>query len=181
MNKSNTAITVSKIISLIQLISGVLLSILFGICIIYYVTDANYRVYVGMGFFITSLICEAIGIVLIVFSRKRKKLIKMFREYVSYISSNQNCSIADIARAMNSSQVAVKKNIQLMIDKNFFVYAHINQETNRIVINGAAKYAQKQMPEVEFVPIKCKCCGGMNKVVKGRTAECEFCGSPIKE
>ena len=90
MNKSNTAITVSKIISLIQLISGVLLSIFFGLCIIYYVTDANYRVYVGVGFFITSLICEAIGIVLIVFSRKRKKLIKMFREYVSYISSNQN-------------------------------------------------------------------------------------------
>lgn len=180
MNKSKTAVSVSKLVSLVQLICGMLLILFFAICIFYYITDADYRAYVGISFLMLSIVCEIIGIVLIMLSRKRRKLIKYFKTYASYIASNPTCTIADIARAMNSSEVSVRKNIQLMIDKNYFEFTHIDQETNRVVIVNKMQYIQQQGQASELLPVKCKCCGGMNKVARGKTAECEYCGSPIR-
>ena len=86
---------------------------------------------------------------------------------------------------MGVSSDIVKRNIELMIKKNYFVNAYVNQETNCIVLGGGNTVKKQQENNsvqsyaVELVPVACKCCGGMNQVPRGRTVECEYCGSPI--
>jgi len=33
--------------------------------------------------------------------------------------------------------------------------------------------------DAELVTVKCKGCGGINKIQRGAVGECEYCGSPI--
>ena len=35
--------------------------------------------------------------------------------------------------------------------------------------------------DAELVTVKCKGCGGINKIQRGAVGECEYCGSPISE
>lgn len=184
MNKSKAAIAVSKIVGLVQLGIGLVCILLFGLVLIMWMTDAEYRAEAGKGFAIFCFIVVVIGVFLVLLSRKRKKLIKEFRKYVSFVSADPTGSIANIAAAMGTSQDVVKSNLELMIKKKYFVNAHINQETNSIVLGGTTAIQQETKHSVQpnaadLVPITCKCCGGMNMVPKGTTAECDFCGSPI--
>lgn len=81
-----------------------------------------------------------------------------------------------------------------MISKKFFVNAYIDAESNCIVfpgsnnnINAGINTAQYNVqpntnqPEIEYTTVTCKSCGGINKIIKGKVSECDFCGSPIKE
>ncbi len=232
MNKSKAPIAVSKLIGVIQMFWGIFFAFCGGMCTIMYLTDAEFREEVGAGFLITCLIMLAMGIMLIMFSRKRKKLVLEFKKYVAAISTNPTGSIEKLATSVGTPSDIVKKNLDLMIKRKFFVNAFINLETNCIIIgnteNNISMQQTQQAPQTqptpqasrtqqpttqqrvvmtpeqlrardqqvaqqvvqqiraqaatasnEIVPIACKCCGGMNKVTKGKIAECDFCGSPI--
>ena len=69
MNSSKAAIVVSQIIEKLQLISGIIITILFGITLIASIGDKK----AGAGITITMFVITALGVLLIVFSRKRKK------------------------------------------------------------------------------------------------------------
>ena len=193
MNRSKAAIAVSKIASIIQMLAGVFIVFTFGLCTIMYFTDAEFQSN-GISFLVTCLIIDAIGIALILFSRKRSKLIKEFKNFVGYISEDPSGSIANLASAMGTSQDVVKNNLELMIKRKYFVNARIDLGKNCIVIGSGAKSTQQKvqqsnttgaaaaavnMPKIQYVTVTCKCCGGINKIVKGNVAECDFCGSPI--
>lgn len=196
MNKSKAALAVSRIASIIQLVAGVFLLFIFGICTIMYFSDEQYRAGLDSSFLAFCLIFDVIGIVLILFSRKRSKLIKEFKKYVSYISADPSGSIANLASSVGTSQDVVKKNLELMIKRKYFVNARIDQGKNCIVIGSGAKSNQENQvqanqaqtqtqtasqsaPKIQYVTVTCKCCGGINKVAKGSVMECDFCGSPI--
>ena len=194
MNKSKAALAVSRIASIIQLVAGVFLLFIFGICTIMYFNDEQYRAGLDGSFLVFFLTFDVIGIVLILFSRKRSKLIKEFKKYVSYISADPSGSIANLASSVGTSQDVVKKNLELMIKRKYFVNARIDQGKNCIVIGSGVKSSQQNgtqsnqaqtqttaqsMPKIQYVTVTCKCCGGINKIAKDSVMECDFCGSPI--
>ena len=79
-----------------------------------------------------------------------------------------------------------------MIKKKYFVNAFINEETNGIVIGNIIprkeevvqsvnkmESTQQNFKRIEYMSVTCPGCGGINKVEKGKSCECEYCGSPL--
>lgn len=187
MNKSKTVIVLNEIIQKIQMIIGVC-SVLFGIagfCV------ANGK-FDSMDIFLI-IFFVGVGLLLIYFSVKKKKLIKYFKTYVQKLSADPTGSISNLASAAGTSPDVVKKNLENMINKKFFANAYIDIERNCIVfpssnnINVSANTTHSNVqqntnqPEIEYVTVTCKSCGGINKIIKGKVSECDFCGSPIRE
>ncbi len=193
MNNSKVAIAVSKTISFIQLVGGIILVFMFGLCAIMYLTDKEYAGETGIAFLITCLIITGLGIWLITLSRKKKKLVREFKKYVAVISQDASGYIPDIATSLGTSEDIVKSNIELMIQKEFFTNAYIDRSSNCVVIgnkqnaqttmstaNAYANSTNTDMSTVEMVTVKCNGCGGINTIAKGHTGTCDYCGSAIK-
>lgn len=197
MNKAKVAIAVSKTVSLVQMLVGIWIMFTVGLCAIA-LTDKKFMADTGVVFLIFLLILGALGVWLIVLSRKTTKLIKEFKEYVAVVSNDPDGYIPDIAASLGTSEDVVKKNLELMIKKNYFVNAFIDQNSNCIVIANKQNIIDStaQQPQtnafahavapaatqaIEMVTIKCKGCGGINTIQKGIISECVYCGSPIFE
>lgn len=165
MNQSNSNITMSKIIEIIQLMIGVATVIFFGIGGIGFLFDD-----VDDTTFDYTLVCIflIIGFLLIKASRKRYKLSIDYRKYTSWLKQNPGGSIAELASNIGITDEIVINNINKMIDKKFFLNAYIDMEKKQIVF-----------PD-EYITMKCQSCGGINKTQKNAVGKCEYCGSYIK-
>lgn len=193
MKNSKVTIAVSKLASIAQMLLGVFFLVIFGISTLMYFFDAEFATAGGIVSFVIYLIFDALGVMLVIFSRRRSKLIKEFKKYVSVICSEQTDSIAGLASAMGTSPDVVKRNLELMIEKNYFVNTHINQETGCIIIGSGTNHQQREarpIPQTntaqsqssshtQMIQITCKCCGGINRIERGSISECDYCGSPI--
>lgn len=196
MNKSKVAIVVTKTVSIIQMIAAVSILFFFGLGTLVYIFDADASASGGAAALIMCLIFDALGIWLFTLSRKKSKLIKEFKKYVSSVSSNPDGYIPDIATSLGTSEDVVRKNLELMIKKKFFVNAFIDKDSNciKILNRQNAKVVQQQRvntnantntnasaPQaVEMMTVKCSGCGGINTVRRGEVSECDYCGSSIK-
>lgn len=189
MNSSKTALVINQIIEKVQLVAGIIILLLFGLCTIMSLYDHE----LGAGGFLQfCLVCDVIGLVLIIFSRKRRKLTVDFKKYVTALSGNETGNIDYLAAALNTSPDIVKSNIEKMIKKNLFANAYIDANSNRLVIGGKSQAAAQSRPvppvinqapvqqKIEYMTVNCKGCGGVNKVARGAVTECEYCGSMIK-
>lgn len=200
MNNSKVAVAVSRTVSLIQMLAGIAILFFFGLSTIIYLTDKEWAVEMGVAFFVFVLAFDALGIWLMILSRKKTKLIKEFKKYVTAISRDPNGFIPDIAASLGTSEDKVKSNLELMIKKKFFSNAFIDQNSNCIIIANRQVVAANSVPQaytntanttnnfatpsaypaVEMITVKCKGCGGVNTIPMGQVGECEYCGSPIK-
>lgn len=197
MNNSKVAVAVNKTISIVQMLAGIALIFVFGICTIVYVSDKEFAADSGVIFLLVCLAFDALGVWLIILSRKKAKLIRDFKKYVAAISHDPNGYIPDIADSLGLSEDAVKNNLELMIKKQFFSNAFIDRNSNCIVIsnkqsasnedaspnvfsNLSAVAANAANPAAEMVTVKCKGCGGINTIPKGAVGECDYCGCAIK-
>ena len=199
MNNSKVAIAVSKTLSFVQMFIGIVILFVFGVCTIMELTDTEAWAQTGISFFIFCLVCDALGIWLIILSRKKSKLIKEFKKYVAVVSSEPTGYIPDIAASLGVSEEVVKSNFEKMIQKKYFANAFIDLNSNCIVIvnkknteehteapsqEGTTSTNHHSTPttsqNVEMVTVKCKSCGGINTVQKGTVRECDYCGSSIK-
>lgn len=191
MNRSKVAVAVSKTVSFVQMLAGVAIVLLFGFCTVMYLTDREFAADTGAGFLIFCLVLDALGVWLLVLSRKKTKLVKEFKRYVAVVSNDPDGCIPNIAAALGTSENVVRKKLELMIRKKYFANAFIDQNLNRIVVatkqNAAVSTAQRPQTNapvmsqaVEMVTVKCKGCGGINTLQKGVVGECDYCGSSIK-
>lgn len=197
MNKSKVAIVVSNTVSFVQMLAGIAIVFIFGLCTIACFIDKEFLTDGGVVFLIFCLLLDALGVWLIVLSGKKTKLIKKFKKYVAVVSSDPDGYIPDIAASLGTSEDVVKKNLELMIKKNYFANAFIDQNSNCIVIASkqnnivstvhqpqihATAYASSPVisQAIEMVMVKCKGCGGINTIQKGVIGECDYCGSSIK-
>lgn len=189
MNKSKAAVTISKTIGFVQMLGGIAILFVFGICTIMCLCDEEYLADAGVSFLIVCLILDAVGIWLIVMSKRRTKLIDEFKSYVEVVSNVPDGYIPDISASLGTSEDVVKQKLSLMIEKKFFANAFIDQNSNCFVIanrqNSASGTASQPQARTnarttEMVTLKCKSCGGINKIPKGAVVECDYCGSPIK-
>lgn len=193
MNDSKVKIAVSKTVSFVQILAGVAILLWFGLCTIIYLTDKEFAAEVGVGFLIFCLVLDALGVWLIVLSRKKTKLMREFKKYVAAVSNDADGFIPDIAISLGTSEEVVRKNLELMIKKKYFANAFIDYRTNCIKIanrhDTVANAAQQTQVNLgvhtapmaaETVTIKCRGCGGINTIQKGAVGVCDYCGSPIK-
>lgn len=184
MSSSKAAVVLSQIIAALQMIFG-MFSILLGVSFL--VTGLM------SGFssidIVMMIIFFGLAILLLAFSTRRKKLVKLFKLYVSILSKDGNGSIANLALATKSSTNVVMANLQKMIDKKYFANAYIDLNTLCIVFPNHAQAASAAeanvrdtaKPSPGFHTLTCRGCGGVNRIAMGQVGECEYCGSPIQE
>lgn len=180
MNKSKVAIVVSQVISLAQLVGGVFIMVVFGINI---GMDIDDHFSDGMGNFVIYVVFFAIGLWLVLRWRKTRKLIAEFKKYVSVISVERIDSINQLAATVGETPEMLKKNLETMIKRNYFVNAYINYENETLVIANAnvLNYDLKQeINEGEYNLCNCVKCGAISKIRHGEMAKCDYCGSSIK-
>lgn len=192
MNKSKVALAVSMTISIVQAILGWITLGIFGLCTVLYLFDQEFQDDVGAAFLVVCLVFDALGVMLLLFSKKHKKLNSEFKKYVYYISAEPTGSINNIAAAMGESVDLVKSNLRLMIDRNYFSNAYIDEQRNCIVISNRAQSGisaelannnpvvpQQNRAPMELVSVTCRCCGAPKTITRGMVANCDFCGSSI--
>lgn len=190
MNKSKVSLVTYQIVEKIQLIIGIFILFVFGVCTIVAIADPTYG---EDGFLLACIIFDAIGILLVFLAHRRKKLVKAFKVYVTRLSVDATGSIENLASVMNTSQDVVKTNLKKMINKKFFVNAYMDESSNRIVFpvssstiapmaNFSDSAVSQQHPQqnVQYVSVKCINCGGITNVAVGQTCECDFCGASVR-
>ncbi len=135
---------VDKIAYTVVLIVGIFLTVCFGLFAAIGIGDEELS---GDGFLPFCIITALIGIGLIAFSAIKRKPINTYKRYMT-----------------NSTEEAVRKNIEIMIAKNY-----VAQDTFTI----------KEKKEKKFVTVQCQGCGAKNVVEEGKHQECEYCGSVL--
>lgn len=188
MNRSKAAVIIHQFRQKIESFSGWTLAILMGLMIIVSLTD---RLSDDVGVYVMMIFLLAAGVWLILKGKKRKKLISDFRNYVQILAGNPSCPLDVIARKSSTPLETVKSNVRWMIRKGFFVDAVIDEETDRLILNGETATrpepeAVRSMPqkpvqaEIEMFVVKCSGCGSVHQVPKGRVIPCEYCGNMLK-
>lgn len=185
MNNTKGKVLTSSIISIIEIIIGVCLVILFAFGVSGAI-DTN-----DMASGIISVVFIVIGILLIIFGMNRRKLIRDFKTYVTAISNESTGYIPNISAILGITDDVARKRLDLMIKKGYFKDALIDRTTDCIVISSRKQQSDRVSGKAsqgsdtadkgnETVTVKCKSCGGINTVEKGKAGECEFCGSSIQ-
>ncbi|WP_040211136.1 DUF2975 domain-containing protein [Clostridium polynesiense] len=124
------------------------------------------------------------GIALILLGKSIKKKAQRYKEYIAMIVNQRITSIDEIASAIPTSYDMAKRDIQDMIDKNFFTNAYINDNTRKLVLPKIVDYKinsgiNANSDNDENINVTCSGCGAVNSLNKGKSEECEFCGSPL--
>ncbi len=193
MNRSKVAIVASNTIGFFQWIFGIFFLVMAGFSLFFYITGQMKLDSTSY----TTIVFFAMGLALFLAGRKRRKSVKDFKVYVQHLSNNPAGYISDLAEINGESVDLVTKKLDYMIQKKYFVNAHINRGENRIIINSnksisdimnattnITQNAQGDIQEVnndlEYITVKCPNCGGNNKVELGKVIECDYCGSSIK-
>lgn len=178
MGDSKTTVTISKTISIIQMIAGIAILFLFVLCTIMYLTDPVFAAEVDIGFLIVCLIFDGLGVLLIVLSIRTQRLLKAFRAYTAALANSSNGFIPELAASLGASEDMVKRNLERMIARKYFPNAFFDRNANCILPRKPAIRQRAAAPEM--VTVKCKGCGGINTLIRGQVGECEYCGSPLK-
>jgi hypothetical protein len=113
-------------------------------------------------------------------ARKMKDDGVRYKKYIALVVNQNQTSIDNIAAAVGVSYDAAAKDLQKMIDDDYFQGACIDVAQREIVL---AKKAPQQISQSETAVsgqkkiATCKSCGAKNKIKIGQVAECEYCGS----
>ncbi|MBU5437296.1 hypothetical protein KQI42_04705 [Tissierella sp. MSJ-40] len=180
---SKHSLIINIIIGKISSIFGWILTLFFTMGLVAIALDDMANESFTLIFFLIFVI---IGIWLIMFGIRRKKLIRRFKEYEQIISSENETSINNIANITFQSSDFVMDDIQTMINKKLFTNVFIDKNDKRIIFekrNDSVKTTYDETASIsihkEMSVVKCSGCGAPNKIPKGSSSECEFCGSPI--
>lgn len=187
---------------ILQQAFGWIMTIFWGICCIVFITSLSQEPAL-LPSLVIAIILLAIGVLLIVFGRRKKKLVLAYRKYVTQIGIDPTRSMEALAAACGEHPAAVSKNILEMVKRGFFPGAYLDARTGLLnlphvdvpddapCVTAAAQAAQaahaaaartpaeKPAPAVRMVA--CKSCGATNKLAAGTVGTCEYCGSPLSE
>lgn len=189
-SNSKTAIITNTIISKVEIIIGIAIMALFGITTIY----GLFHIKVGSDFIavIILLLIVLAGFKIFSMGRKTSKLIKLFKEYVSRLSSDPSGSISNLASSIGASEDIVKNNLEIMMKKKYFANAYIDGESNCIVFSNREQHREQynndnlnmnnkeELKTKEYITVTCNGCGATNKIAKGEGGECDYCGTPLQ-
>lgn len=139
------------------------------------VGELNAAVMIILG--IVSLVA---AIAVLLYARKLDRMMKLFRQYVSIMNQYPDGRIDELARHTGESDAVTLNNLNFMINQNWFVNAFINRDTNCLVITRANPESNIDADHNEYVSCTCPACGGVSKVIRGKSGKCDFCGGSIR-
>jgi len=183
MNKSKVAVAASaaggKILSVLGYLFGITMLLGVLIALLDNSSDMDPGITVGV-----MLFWEAACVFAVIKGRQIKHRIKRYKQYVALISAQQMTALENLAASTGQSVDFVRKDLQTMIGKRFFVNATIDMAANEIVIGRGNKGAQAASAGVavaqeEQERYSCAGCGASGAKPKGRAAQCDYCGSVV--
>jgi len=177
MNKSKTAVAVHSMVGHLLCLIGYSLGTLILIAI-FLESIGAYETKVEYETILVSLIFLGICVIGIIIGTRIKGSVNRFRQYVSLMSLQKLTSISDIAARTSKSVYLVKKDLQKMISRSFFVNATIDIAANKIIVCAETLSTQGGSAEQEV--FYCPGCGAAGTRVKGMIGYCEYCGSPVQ-
>lgn len=90
-------------------------------------------------FYSYPLVFSLLGVLLIVFGIKARNRSKRFKKYAALISSEHMTYVQNLADATSQSPDFVRKDLQTMINKNFFKNASLNLNSDELVFGTLAE------------------------------------------
>lgn len=111
-----------------------------------------------------------------------KRRNKRFKKYIKLVSKERITSMTGLASRTKRKVEFVRKDLQKMIDRKYFIQAHIDYQRDEIIIAGMdteEELKPEKQYKVETETVKCKGCGAVNAKQKGKIINCEYCGSLI--
>jgi len=179
MKKTKVTIIANAIFGKILTITGYVFGVTFLLSFIITLTEGGDIAIIGV---IVMLVFTALSVLLIIRGAQIKRRIKRYKKYIALISKQQMTSLENIAASTNKTVDFVNKDLQTMINKNFFADAHIDTDANEITISRrtADTYTQAQgSSQTELVPYVCPGCDDSGIKPKGKSIICDFCGNTI--
>jgi len=142
-----------------------------------------------VGNVITGLIIFCGGGLLMI--RKGKQFMtrgKKFNRYVAIINAENDTSIDRIASAYPTTYTVAVNDLQQMLDFGYFLNAYIDQHQRALIMppSKSTNFTSVMTDQNNNLAlkkpriIKCPSCGAINKILPGKTNECEYCGSPLE-
>ena len=127
---------------------------------------------------VASLFFLIAGAALIIpFSIQTRRRAK-FRNYVGLILHQQLTELDKIALLMRKKYKTVIKDVQIMIDNQYFEGAYIDLQNRILKFPHIVPQMVAEKP-AETVRV-CKCCGAPNTLFIGQVKECEYCSAPLE-
>jgi len=177
MNTSKVRITTSAVFGKICSIVGY--TFVFPFFIVVGVGLADMGAKGALEATIFSLFCLAFCVLLIMQGIKIKRRNRRFRLYVGLISAERMTSLESMAARISKPLDFVRSDLQKMIDKRFFINAHINGESNQIIIYSPVVEEGNVAASAATVKANCKSCGAFYVRQERAVSHCEYCGSPL--
>lgn len=188
MNQSKTSVALYGIFGTIKSIVGYGVAIFSILGLLGFLISEEPAGSDHTGGIIMALFFLAFGTYFIISGAKLKRLIKRFKRYVGYISHDHMMSFQDLAFATRQTTEFVIKDIQMMIDKKFFVNAWLDLNRGEIILgnNSHSKdfnvdiQSQNQSATKKMDVVQCSGCGASNTVEVGKVTRCEFCDTALR-
>lgn len=185
-----------RIAEVLEFVSGGFLVCLFGLAILGFLVSEDHSETAALGM---CIVIVAIGALLIFLGYRRHRFLGDFRKYSVLLEQEDRYCVEDIASMTHTSVKTVRANLDKMIRQNYFPNAYWDGDRQYIIFpdrrsgrepeqrpekvcerSGPQEVSAENGESVEMISVICKSCCGFNKIPKGRTGECEFCGSTIK-
>ena len=156
-------------------------------------TAIGFLATIGDGFdgatLIVILVFGGAGVSLLRVGSKSQKRAESVKKYLNIIINGGQRELDAIAATTGKSYDVVKKDIQMMIDRDYFKNAYIDENTREIVLPSASPAnantnATTPLQEMFATPaqvrvVACPCCGA-NNTVSVTIGECEYCGTTLQ-
>jgi DNA-directed RNA polymerase subunit RPC12/RpoP len=194
-SQSQKAVSRSFNYGTFQIVLGGFLTFVFGITFLSCIADLlTLDSTMDVWTFMIIMIILGLSVYLLICGILRLRLIKLHRNYMQLLSQGPCHSIDQLASILKSPVHIVKSNLIMMMNKKYLTAAYIDENTNSLIItsfNQRANAIPKQnlnrqlnnmvQPQkmIEYITVTCNNCGASNKIMKGASTECEYCGSNI--
>ena len=169
----------SRVVIVSNAIKGKISSILgyfFGILVVLTLIMPTESKPFELSTYIVLLVVLAICVYSVINGFQIKQRIFRFKNYAALLSMQNITSIEALAAAAGKTAAFVKKDLEVMIRKGFFVDAVIDHAANEIVIAGRHSFAAGVNPD-QVKDVTCKGCGASNRIIAGQIVKCPYCGS----
>lgn len=112
-------------------------------------------------------------------AKRMNKMILLYRQYISIMNQYPDGRIDELAKHTAKSEAETMENLTYMINQNWFVNAFINRDTQCLVITRTNPENNINADKNEYISCTCPACGGVSKVLRGKSSKCDFCGGTI--
>ena len=103
-----------------------------------------------------------------------------YSKYLSVINGSQDTRLGTIAAAYGTTSEQAARDIQEMLDDGYFMGGRIDEQRGELFIPVHTLPENKTPPPKRVTRVvTCRCCGGINHVVQGEVAQCDYCDSPL--